>query len=223
MLSCRGAGIVRSGIAHGWAHHSRFRDSRSAVTRSSGNSKKSVGRSTSTFRPSWQTSCCPLHPGRGRRGRRAMRAALMREMVRTHHERIDGAGYPDAIKGDSIPLLGRIGAIIDSYDAMISSRAYGETLSAFDAVRERKRVSGAHLDRALVDRFIQAVGVFPTGSLCGWWRRAWKTGRRMTPSRAWGVTTFRVPRAGHSRQRRRTRRCRASSTGSASTAHSARR
>jgi HD-GYP domain-containing protein (c-di-GMP phosphodiesterase class II) len=86
-------------------------------------------------------------------------------MIATHHERFDGSGYPHKLKGDEIPLIGRIAGIVDSYDAMISERSYAKPKSTYDAVRELKRLGGIAFPPALVELFIQAVGVFPTGSL----------------------------------------------------------
>ncbi len=86
-------------------------------------------------------------------------------MIATHHERIDGSGYPRNLKGDEIPLIGRIAAIVDCYDAMISERSYARAKSTYDAVRELKRLSGIAFSAELVELFIQAVGVFPTGTL----------------------------------------------------------
>ncbi len=86
-------------------------------------------------------------------------------MIATHHERLDGSGYPHKLKGDEIPLIGRIAGIVDCYDAMISERSYAGAKSAYDAVRELKRLSGIAFPAELVELFIQAVGVFPTGTL----------------------------------------------------------
>jgi len=86
-------------------------------------------------------------------------------MVKTHHERYDGSGYPCQLKGDEIPLIGRIAGIVDSYDAMISERSYAKAKSTFDAVRELKALDDGAFGGELVELFIQAVGVFPTGSL----------------------------------------------------------
>jgi HD-GYP domain-containing protein (c-di-GMP phosphodiesterase class II) len=86
-------------------------------------------------------------------------------MIETHHERFDGSGYPHKLKGDDIPLIGRIAGIVDCYDAMISERSYAKPRSAYDAVRELKRLGGIAFPAELVELFIQAVGVFPTGSL----------------------------------------------------------
>src|ERR1019366_6973342 len=86
-------------------------------------------------------------------------------MIATHHERLDGNGYPHNLKGDEIPLLGRIAGIVDCYDAMISERNYARPKSAYDAVRELKRLGGIAFPGELVELFIQAVGVFPTGTV----------------------------------------------------------
>jgi HD-GYP domain-containing protein (c-di-GMP phosphodiesterase class II) len=86
-------------------------------------------------------------------------------MIEMHHERFDGTGYPHGLKGDEIPLIARVAAIVDAYDAMISERAYAKAKSAYDAVRELMRQSGKAYQPELVDLFVQAVGVFPTGTL----------------------------------------------------------
>ena len=86
-------------------------------------------------------------------------------MIATHHERGDGSGYPHKLKGDEIPLVGRIAGIVDCYDAMISDRSYAKPKSTYNAVRELKRLGGSAFPAELVELFIQAVGVFPTGTL----------------------------------------------------------
>lgn len=86
-------------------------------------------------------------------------------MIQTHHERLDGSGYPKHLKGDQIALIGRIAGVVDSYDAMISHRTYAKAMSAYDAVRELKRLGDSTFSTELVELFIQAVGVFPTGTL----------------------------------------------------------
>ena len=86
-------------------------------------------------------------------------------MIGTHHERFDGEGYPRKLKGDAIPLIGRIAGIVDCYDAMTSERHYAKPKSTYDSVRELKRLAGAWFQSELVELFIQAVGVFPTGTL----------------------------------------------------------
>jgi HD-GYP domain-containing protein (c-di-GMP phosphodiesterase class II) len=86
-------------------------------------------------------------------------------MVEMHHERYDGSGYPRQLKGEEIPLIGRIAGIVDSYDAMISERTYAKAKSTYDAVRELKALGDGAFAAELVELFIQAVGVFPTGTL----------------------------------------------------------
>jgi HD-GYP domain-containing protein (c-di-GMP phosphodiesterase class II) len=92
-------------------------------------------------------------------------ASRILTMIATHHERFDGSGYPHKLKGDEIPLIGRIAGIVDCYDAMISERCYAKPKSTYDAVRELKRLGSNAFPAELVELFIQAVGVFPTGTL----------------------------------------------------------
>ena len=77
-------------------------------------------------------------------------------MAYTHHEKWDGTGYPRGLKGEEIPLSGRIMAIVDSYDALISTRVYAKsTLSHGDAVMIIARSRGIKFDPDLVDAFIE--------------------------------------------------------------------
>lgn len=76
------------------------------------------------------------------------------EMVAHHHERYDGRGYPDGLKGEAIPLGARILAIADSYDAMLSERPYRRALSKTQAVAELKEGAGSQFDPHLVWTFI---------------------------------------------------------------------
>jgi HD-GYP domain-containing protein (c-di-GMP phosphodiesterase class II) len=87
------------------------------------------------------------------------------EMLRTHHERHDGSGYPEGLEGDAIPVFGRIAGIIDSYDAMISDRPYSNAVSSFEAIRDLQAQAGKFYQAELVDHFIKAIGVFPVGTI----------------------------------------------------------
>lgn len=87
------------------------------------------------------------------------------EMVKTHHERHDGTGYPRGLKGNQIPVFGRMAAIVDSYDAMISRRPYAPPMSSYDAMRDLNKLANAAFQGEMVEQFIQAIGVFPTGTL----------------------------------------------------------
>jgi HD-GYP domain-containing protein (c-di-GMP phosphodiesterase class II) len=86
-------------------------------------------------------------------------------MVRTHHERHDGSGYPLGLKGDSIPAFGKIAGIADAYRTMLESSTAGRRLSAHDALRYLSRERERTFDGALVEEFIQAIGIYPTGTL----------------------------------------------------------
>jgi putative nucleotidyltransferase with HDIG domain len=79
------------------------------------------------------------------------------EIVRAHHERIDGRGYPNGISGESIPLGSRIIAVADTYDVMTARDTYRNPVSISDAIAELRRVAGAQLDAHLVEVFIDLV------------------------------------------------------------------
>ncbi len=74
-----------------------------------------------------------------------------------HHERYNGKGYPSGLKGDSIPLEGRILAIADAYDAMTSPRPYRKQQSAQQALEELRRCAGTQFDPELVERFCTLI------------------------------------------------------------------
>lgn len=74
-------------------------------------------------------------------------------VIRHHHERFDGAGYPDGLVGESIPRLARVMAIADSYDAMTSNRAYRPAMTQGQALAEIRRVSGTQLDSQMAETF----------------------------------------------------------------------
>ena len=80
------------------------------------------------------------------------------EIVRWHHERFDGHGFPDRLGGSVIPLGARIVAIADSFDAMTSERPYRPALSISHAVRELVREAGRQFDPECVRAFVMALG-----------------------------------------------------------------
>ncbi len=75
------------------------------------------------------------------------------QVTRHHHERYDGKGYPDGLKGEKIPLESRIIAVADTYDAMTSNRSYRNAKTHEEAVAELCRVAGTQLDPSLVEIF----------------------------------------------------------------------
>ncbi|MBN2405495.1 MAG: HD-GYP domain-containing protein [Coriobacteriia bacterium] len=78
-------------------------------------------------------------------------------MVRFHHERLDGTGYPDGVQGSQIPFEARILGVADAYDAMTSDRPYRRALSHEEAVEEMLRVAGTQLDPQLVAVFVDVM------------------------------------------------------------------
>ncbi|MGV8145018.1 MAG: HD-GYP domain-containing protein [Alkaliphilus sp.] len=78
-------------------------------------------------------------------------------IVRNHHERIDGKGYPDSLIGDDIPFLARIVAIADAYDAMTSERPYRSALTKERAIEELIDNSDTQFDSDLVQKFIECI------------------------------------------------------------------
>ncbi|MDQ2798557.1 MAG: diguanylate cyclase, partial [Armatimonadota bacterium] len=85
-------------------------------------------------------------------------------VVRSHHERWDGGGYPDGLAGETIPLTARILAVADVYDALISSRAYRSAWSQEAALAEIQRQAGAQFDPAVVAAFTAVVADLPEES-----------------------------------------------------------
>jgi putative nucleotidyltransferase with HDIG domain len=75
-----------------------------------------------------------------------------------HHEKFDGTGYPEGLKGKQIPLGSRIMAVVDAFIAMVSKQAYRERISVQEALSEIKRYSGTQFDPNVVDAFVRVVG-----------------------------------------------------------------
>ncbi len=85
--------------------------------------------------------------------------------VRSSHERIDGSGYPRGLKGNSIPAMSRLIAIVDAYDAMASYRPHGNAMSHQQALGELWRARDSQFEPQLVEAFIQFLGWVPPGTL----------------------------------------------------------
>ncbi len=86
-------------------------------------------------------------------------------VVAEHHERIDGSGYPHGRKGAELSRAGQMAAIVDVYDAMTSDRVYHRGMAPTPALRKLLEWSEHHFDRNLVQAFIRALGIYPSGSL----------------------------------------------------------
>ena len=76
-------------------------------------------------------------------------------MVKHHHERFDGRGYPSGLAGENIPLFARIVCIADSFDAMTSDRSYRPRYTLYKALEELERCKGTQFDSELVDVFVK--------------------------------------------------------------------
>lgn len=82
-----------------------------------------------------------------------------------HHERYDGSGYPNKLAGGEISLYGQMAAIVDVYDAISSERVYHKGMPATQALKKLLEWSSHHFDPQLVQSFIRAIGIYPSGSL----------------------------------------------------------
>ena len=83
----------------------------------------------------------------------------------THHERYDGSGYPNGLVGIQTPAYGRMAAIIDCYDVMITATPSKEAMPEHKALQNIYNMRDKSFQKELVEQFIQCMGVYPTGSL----------------------------------------------------------
>jgi HD-GYP domain-containing protein (c-di-GMP phosphodiesterase class II) len=89
----------------------------------------------------------------------------IREIIRGHHERHDGSGYPARAAGADIPLYCRIAGLVDSYDAMVSDRPWRAAMSRHDALQQLYRQRDRGFQGEVVEQFMQCMGIYPVGSL----------------------------------------------------------
>jgi putative nucleotidyltransferase with HDIG domain len=82
---------------------------------------------------------------------------MAEEIALSHHERFDGTGYPIGLLGTAIPLTGRVVAVVDMYDALLSERPYKGAWVRADALCEIKRVAGTHFDPKVVQVFLDVI------------------------------------------------------------------
>lgn len=88
---------------------------------------------------------------------------ITQSIIAQHHERIDGSGYPNGLKGEDISIFARLAAIIDAYDAMTSNRPHKKGITPTQALK--RLTNEDNLDKDFVSQFIQCIGVHPIGSL----------------------------------------------------------
>jgi hypothetical protein len=86
------------------------------------------------------------------------------DMISGHHERFDGSGYPQKQHGTEIPLFARIAGIVDTFDAITQDRHYAPAISAHTALRYLNGQRCSKFDGALMQEFIRAMGIYPTGT-----------------------------------------------------------
>jgi len=86
-------------------------------------------------------------------------------IIKAHHERHDGSGYPLGMKGDDIPVFARIVGLADSYDAMTNHRAHAKAMPPYQASKELYELRDIKFQAEIVEEFIQATGIYPVGTL----------------------------------------------------------
>ncbi len=94
-------------------------------------------------------------------GERILKAASalrpVAELVRSSHERYDGAGYPDGLQGEQIPLGARIIFVCDAFDAMLAERSYSGAVPPSEAIAELRACAGTQFDPTVVDAFVATL------------------------------------------------------------------
>jgi response regulator RpfG family c-di-GMP phosphodiesterase len=84
-------------------------------------------------------------------------SGLACDVVNCHHEHFDGGGYPEGLRGDQIPLVARIFAVVDAFDAMTNDRPYRQAASPHSALNEIQRHAGGQFDPVVVDAFAELL------------------------------------------------------------------
>lgn len=90
---------------------------------------------------------------------------LVLDVCLHHHEKMDGTGYPHGLKGDTISMFARMGAVCDVYDAITSNRPYKKGWAPADSIRKMAEWSKGHFDEIVFQAFVKTVGIYPIGSL----------------------------------------------------------
>ncbi len=87
------------------------------------------------------------------------------DVVLHHHEKMDGSGYPNGLKGDTISLMAKMGAVCDVYDAITSNRPYKAGWAPADSLRKMAEWADGHFDQRVFQAFVKSLGIYPIGSL----------------------------------------------------------
>jgi putative nucleotidyltransferase with HDIG domain len=87
------------------------------------------------------------------------------KVVMEHHERFAGGGYPEALNGERISLLGQLAAIVDVYDAITSDRVYHNHMHPHEAIKKMYEWRARDFNKELLEKFIKCIGIYPMGSL----------------------------------------------------------
>jgi putative nucleotidyltransferase with HDIG domain len=87
------------------------------------------------------------------------------DIAKYHHERHNGKGYPEGLKGTHIPVYARIASIADCYCAITRHRSYSPAVSSHEAIKQMYEWSGLDFQPEMIEQFIQCLGIYPTGSL----------------------------------------------------------
>ena len=86
-------------------------------------------------------------------------------LVREHHERHDGSGYPFGLKDSEISIHGKIGAVVDIYDAITSDRVYRKGMLATEVLKMMFQWTDKHINKSVFEFFIKNIGIYPVGSI----------------------------------------------------------
>jgi putative nucleotidyltransferase with HDIG domain len=89
---------------------------------------------------------------------------VAQDVVLHHHEKMDGSGYPEGLKGDEISLYAKMGAVCDVYDAITSNRPYKTGWDPAESLRKMAEWTG-HFDKKVFQAFVKSMGIYPVGSL----------------------------------------------------------
>jgi putative nucleotidyltransferase with HDIG domain len=90
---------------------------------------------------------------------------IVLEVVRNHHEKLEGTGYPQGLGGEEVSIFTRMGAICDVYDAITSNRPYKAGWDPAESLHKMAKWSKGHLDQRLLEAFVKSLGIYPIGSL----------------------------------------------------------